>query len=194
MKTNKNNKILLGIIICLLFFVSLQTCKARKSNTIVPEVTTIIDTSHVSYVDTTNFYNIIDSIRWVNIPVISVSANEDSSRFRYITDISDSLLSGTVSTVVKADGTLVQQDLTYLPKFPKYITKVDTFWIDKETTIKMQEPNWGIYGGVMVSPYKNLSIIPTIGLKTKKDMYFGVGYDPFKQNIYLDFKIKLIVK
>lgn len=193
MEQTKTNKILIGIVILLLLFVSLQTCKGRDSKPVVKEVITI-DTTHVSYIDTIPFYNIIDSIRWVNLPVIDSSANEDGSEFTYVTDITDSLIAGTVHTVVESDGTLVTQNLTYLPKFPKYITSVDTFWINKEKTITIEEPDWGIYAGAMVSPYMNLSVIGTLGLKTKKDMYFGIGYEPFRQNVYLDFKIKLFNK
>lgn len=194
MESTKTNKILIGILILLLFLLSLQTCKVRGGKTPIVTTTTVIDTTHVSYVDTIDFYNIIDSIRWIHLPIISTSANSDSSKFNYITDMSDSLIAGTISTTVKSDGALVDQGFTYVPKFPKYITKVDTFWIDKETTITIEEKDWGIYAGMMLSPYQEFNMIGTLGLKTKKDMYFGVGYDPFNNNFYADFKIKLFNK
>ena len=194
MENTWTNKTLILIVVCLLFLLSLQKCKVRSNNDTEIEVVTVIDTTHVSHVDTIDFYNMVDSIRWVNIPVLSSSANADSSEFQYTTDITDSLIAGKVYTVVKSDGTLVQQDLTYLPKFPKYIYQIDTFWIDKTVTVTntIQEQDWGLYGGLMVSPYKNLSIAGTLGLKTKKDLYFGVGYGPFQQNIYIDFKFPII--
>jgi len=193
MTTTKTNKILVGAVIVLLFFVSLQTCNRRTNTEPITTVVTTVDTTHVSYVDTIPFYNIIDSIRWTNLPVIAQSINEDSTEYTYTTAMQDSLIDGTISTSVRNDGTLVNQDFTYIPKFPKYIRTFDTTWINKETTITntIQEDDWGIYVGVMVSPYKNLSMIGTAGIKTKKDMYFGIGYEPFQQNIYLDFKIQL---
>lgn len=194
MENSKTNKILVGLILVLAVLFMVQTCRNRTGNLPTSTSITTIDTTHVSHVDTIPFYNIIDSIRWKNLTVISSYSNSDSSEFTYITDMSDSLLAGTINTKVKSDGTLVNQGFTYIPKFPKYITRTDTFWINKETVTTINKPNWGIYGGLMVSPYKNFSMIGTVGIKTKKDMYFGIGYEPFRNNIYLDFKVSLFHK
>ena len=43
----------------------------------------------------------------------------------------------------------------------------------------------------MVAPYKTIALIGTIGYKTKKDMYVGIGLDPINQLYYLDIKIKI---
>lgn len=193
MKNTNTNKILIGVIICLLFFVSLQTCNLRSKVDPSSKITTtvIVDTIHKSHVDTTYFLDIKDSIRWINLPRIDSSSNLAKTEFTYKTDITDSLIAGTVNTKVKSDGSLLSQGITYIPKFPKYITKTDTFWIKKDSITTIVKPTWGVFGGLMVSPYQNLSLIGTLGLKTKKDMYFGVGYEPFRNNIYLDFKVKL---
>ena len=193
MKNTWTNKILILIVVCLLFFLSLQKCKNTFTEVITTtKVETVIDTTHVSVIDTIPLY--VDSVVLQYLPIIGEEVSLDSSEFYYSTAVNDSLLAGKIFTTVASDGTLVQQDFTYLPKFPKYIYQIDTFWIDKTVTITntIQEQDWGLYGGLMVSPYKNLSITGTLGLKTKKDLYFGVGYEPFQQNMYIDFKFPII--
>ena len=184
---NKTNKILVIIIILLLFFVSLQKC----NNTVLPSDTkvTTSDTTYYTHIDTIPFYNVIDSIRWYNLPIISKDI--DSNEITYVTEVNDSLIDGNITTVVKTDGTLVNQDFVYVPKFPKYIIKHDSTVIDNSTTITKYKDNKGFYGGLMVAPYKTIALIGTIGYKTKKDMYVGIGLDPINQLYYLDIKIKI---
>lgn len=195
MKNTWTNKTLILIVVCLLFLLSLQKCKDTPKEVITTtKVETVLDTTHVSVIDTIPLY--VDSVVLQYLPIIREEVSLDSSEFYYSTAVNDSLLDGKIFTTVASDGTLVQQDFTYLPKFPKYIYQIDTFWIDKTVTITnaIQEQDWGLYGGLMVSPYKNLSIVGTLGLKTKKDLYFGVGYDPFNSNVFLDIKMKLFIK
>jgi hypothetical protein len=185
------NKTLLGGIFILFLLLLISKCEDNYVNT-TPKTTTVVDTLYSTHIDTIPFYNIIDSIRWTSLTVISKTANADSTEFKYITDMSDSLLAGTINTTVKNDGTLVNQGFTYVPKFPKYIKQYDTIRINKSTTTTIIEKDWGLYGGLMISPYQSFSAIGTIGIKTKKDIYIGVGYEPFRQNIYLDIKLKIL--
>lgn len=195
MENTKTNKILVGIILILLLLLAFRTCKSiKKPSTNVNYSTIVSDTNRVTLVDTIPFYNIKDSIRWHNLPIISKVPSIDSTEWTYVTAMNDSLINGTITTKVKNTGELKAQDFTYVPKFPKYIVRTDSITITNTITNTITEPDWGIYGGLMVSPYKNLSLIATAGLKTKKDMYFGLGFDPFKQNVYLDIKFKLFNK
>ena len=183
------------IIVGLLLLLFLDKC---NSNPLGPDVTTEIesDTSRVTVIDTIPFteFHMIDSIRWHDLPRISASANQDSSEFTYETQMKDSLIDGTITSVVKADGTLVTQDFRYIPLFPKYITIKDSVTITNTITNTVHEADWGIYGGLDIAPYKNFALIPNIGIKTKKDMFFGVGYDPFNENIHIQFKMKIFGK
>tara|TARA_R100001463_G_scaffold42850_4_gene89592 strand:+ start:576 stop:1166 length:591 start_codon:yes stop_codon:yes gene_type:complete len=191
MDTKKINQILILICLILLFIVSLQRCNNSPLQDEIISTTTVVDTTRVTHIDTIPFYNIIDSVRWVDLPVISETVNTDSTEFTYTTEVSDSLIDGKINTVVTNEGELVNQGFTYLPKFPKYIIKTDSIFVNKETTTLIKRPEWQIYGGVMVSPVQNFSVIGSIGLKTKKDTYYELGYDPINKNIFGGVKFKL---
>lgn len=193
MENTQSNKILVGIIFCLLFFVSLQRCKSTNTSSKV-KTTFKTDTTYVTHIDTIPFYNLKDSIRWYNLPITSISISSDSSEFAYSTLMEDSLIGGVINTIVKSDGTLIQQDFTYVPKFPKYIYRTDSIIVNNTITNTIIKKELGLYGGLMISPYKNLAMVGTLGIQTKKDMYFGVGYDPFNSNVFLDIKMKLFIK
>jgi hypothetical protein len=195
MKKNKTTWLSL-IIAGLLLILFLRECgdNGNRGGTGLISSDTTSVTVYTTHVDTIPFYNIKDSIRWHDLPMISSSANEDSSEFNYVTEMSDSLIDGKIATTVKADGTLVEQGFTYIPKFPKYITRTDSVVTTNTITNTIMEPDWGIYAGMDIAPWKEFALVPNIGLKTKNDMFFGIGYDPFSQSVYAQFKMKIIGK
>lgn len=92
----------------------------------------------------------------------------------YLTELQDSLISGTIKSKVK--GQLIATEINYTPKFPKYITRVDTIRINKEITKPAN--NYGLYFGVIVGAGpSSLAASPSLMLKTKKDFVFTGGYD-----------------
>lgn len=92
----------------------------------------------------------------------------------YLTEFSDSLIDATITSKVK--GSLISTDFSFVPKFPKYITRVDTFKQSIET-IKARN-NYGLYvGAVLSGSSERFGVIPSVMLKTPKKLYFTAGYD-----------------
>ena len=92
----------------------------------------------------------------------------------YLTAFSDSLIEATITSKVK--GALLSTDLVFTPKFPRYITRVDTFKQSIET-VKARN-NYGLYiGGVLGGSSERFSVTPSLMLKTPKKLYFTAGYD-----------------
>jgi hypothetical protein len=182
------NKIFVIVIIILLFLLSLQRCNGDFLHTKI-KTKTVVDTITKTVVDTIPFYNIKDSIRITNMKILDTIYSVDSSSIKYNTEVEDSLLSGNIFTTVLTDGTLVNQNFTYIPKFPKYIMRTDSIIINKNTTNTVQD--WGIYGGTSIVPTNKFGMYGTIGFKTRKGVYIGAGYDPFNNNALIELKIKL---
>jgi hypothetical protein len=186
----KNSKFWLVVtIIGLLLLLFLDKCRGITIPDGPVKIERTTDTTYITTVDT--LWLPQDTIYLTELVPIGVPNPVDSTIIDYTTHVEDSLLSGDILSTIKRDGTLINQDFSYVPKFPKYIYKTDSIIVNNTIKETYEEKDWGIYGGIMISPYKNFSLIPTLGLKTKKDMYFGVGYEPFQQNILVDFKIKL---
>lgn len=171
----------------ILALVMMAKCEGPRPTTIIEEV---IDTVIVSKVDTVYFPDTVYNI----VPEYIVRRDtvylEDSLQaFDYDVKVEDSLISGSMLSTIQTDGTLVYQELKYTPKFPQYINKTDSIFITK--TITQNRQTIDLYGGVMIAPYKEIAVIPTLGVATGRGTYYGIGIDPFNNNYYLDFKIKL---
>lgn len=94
----------------------------------------------------------------------------------YITNFSDSLLKGAIVTA-KVKGTLLSSSFTYVPLFPKYITRVDTV---KESVVTVKERNkYEFYVGAVAGAGSagGFNFSPTLALRTKKSLVFTLGYD-----------------
>jgi hypothetical protein len=111
----------------------------------------------------------------------------------YTSTVKDSLIEGTITSEIK-DCKLIKQNINYVPLFPKYIHRTDSVFIEKTITKTEQNNYWSIYGGFNFTAPEHIGIYPTIGFKSKNDRYFELGYDPFKNNIQLGLKIKIIKK
>lgn len=119
----------------------------------------------------------------VYVPVLTyVDTTDGSTINEYESAFEDSLLRATL--FVKADGTILDTRLRYIPKFPQYIIRTDYI---KETvtntyrdTINMARTRF-LIGGSVYGDQQNLSLDLGIGLKTKRDKVFTFTYDPFKQ-------------
>lgn len=186
------DKIIVIALIGLLFFVFLHKCGDSITTTRI-KTKTVTDTLRKTVVDTVPFYNIKDSIRITNLTITDTVKYEDSLSIGYTTAVEDSLLSGKIFTKVLTDGTLVSQDFTYIPKFPKYITKTDSIFINKHTieSKTTTKQSWGIYAGTSIVPTNEFGLYGTVGFKTRKGLYLGAGYDPFNNNALIELKFKL---
>jgi hypothetical protein len=187
MKINRTTLFLfaiIGILILILFFKGCGTPNGTK-----PVVITEVKTTYKTHTDTIPFYK--DSIIIKHLTVIdSIPSSEDSSIINYTTAVNDSLLDGEIFTQVKRDGTLVDQNFTYLPKFPKYIHTTDSVIIETKETI--YKDTWAITGGVnLYGNTSTLGIAPTLGFKTKKDHIFMLGYGVLDKTIHLNIQLKI---
>lgn len=107
-------------------------------------------------------------------PIASTIDPIDSSIInKYELPIEDSLLTGKVSTMV--DGTLLDMNFTYTPKFPKYINK-ETIITEKLKPKNMLFITGGLEGGkTFFSPKLGLS------LYQKKGYLYSATYDPINK-------------
>jgi hypothetical protein len=92
----------------------------------------------------------------------------------YKTIINDSLISGEVISTV--NGKLIFTDFKYIPKFPKYITRVDTLKLTTET-IKANNP-WEVsIGAELGAGSTSIVFQPSILIRTPMNISIIGGYD-----------------
>jgi len=183
MKAYKN--ILTYIALAVVLILYLREC-TNNSTTGNPTDTTIevsVDSSYTKGVeDTTRFDSVEIEIKWLNpeTEYETIFLHDTIHDTLYVDSVnvfktlySDSLIKGSITTVTT--GKVISTDLKYTPKFPKYITRVDTFRIDSTTTIT--KTKWGLYAGAIIGGNENkFSIQPSILLKTNKGFQFSAGY------------------
>lgn len=94
----------------------------------------------------------------------------------YDLPVNDSLISGNIYTELSLDSCkIIYQHLDYTPKFPKYITRVDTVKI-KETIIKEKARNQFFIGFEVGGNANTFSAGPKLSLATKKKMLYSYRY------------------
>jgi len=165
--------IIIGLGIYILF---LQQCGDNQP--CEDTVTTTIDTVYKQGRSDTTFIEVEKPIYIrVEIPVpttITVNTPEGPLEVReYTSSISDSLISGTI--VSQVDGVLVSQVLNYVPLFPKYINRVDTFIVDRTNTIVKQKNYIGI-GAEIGGTSATVNVSPKLSLVTKKGYIYSYRY------------------
>lgn len=174
------------VVIFFLILLLLYKCN-NKEEIYIPKTKIVSNTIVKSKIDTLRF----EKTKYtVDTLYLAKKEIDTDSNFVYTTNINDSLLSGVINTTVKKDGTFVYQNLEYSPKFPKYIIKTDSI-TTTNTIYRHSLSKNEIYGGITLSPYYKFNCVATLGVKTKKDKYIGVGYDPFNKNGYVEFKLKI---
>lgn len=177
----------LYVVIALLIFIILMMIQCDRK--VVPSVQgrkqleqTIIVKSHT---DTIKF---VDTV-YIKIPVkilVPVIDTIDNTNV-YTNPFEDSLIKGTITS--KVDGVLVNQDFTYKPKFPKYIIKTDSIFI--ETTYEA-EPKWGLYAGLEVGgSTTKFNFSPIITLQDKKNRLYNYKYNIIDKTHNIGLQIKL---
>lgn len=103
------------------------------------------------------------------------------------THICDSLIEGTISTVM--DGTIVAQDFTYKPLFPKYIIKTDSVITTISAEAKLRN---SLYLGMQLGGNKGqMELGPVIVLTTKKHLLVGYNYGIINNthNVSIGYKL-----
>jgi hypothetical protein len=94
--------------------------------------------------------------------------------FVYQTSFEDSLIKGVITSSVK--GKLLSEPIiSYKPKFPRFITRVDTFRIKEPVPVVKQK--WGLYiGGVVGGNLTSFNVQPAILIKTNRSLQLTLGY------------------
>ena len=119
------------------------------------------------------------------------SITRDTTR-TYITNIEDSLISGTITTELNKDSCLVQrQFLNYTPKFPRYIYRTDTIKISERITI--QKNRFKMFAGLEIGGSKaQFNFGPKISLLSRRDLLYSYNYDIINRTHNLSFMYKIV--
>jgi hypothetical protein len=182
----KNIKLTYIVIAGLLIYILLlQECGGPKKHIggnggTIDTLQHITDTIRISHIDT---IKLPADTHYVHVPINTPSILYDTIYIQgerivdttnlYTNTYEDSLLSGTI--VSKVDGTLVDQNFTYVPKFPKYIVKTDTVTINNTTVIEKKKTKLFI-GAELGGNQTFFNVSPIIDIQTKKGYMYGYRY------------------
>tara|TARA_R110000751_G_scaffold307732_2_gene430843 strand:- start:285 stop:884 length:600 start_codon:yes stop_codon:yes gene_type:complete len=188
----KERKVFLALIVGIVLLFLFDKCVSDNDlnlpgeNIILHTIDTVLikgKSDTISFTDT-----IVTQI--VKYKYIDTTEHNTSLRI-YTSEVEDSLISGTIYTKLELSScNIIDQNIKYIAKFPKFITRVDTIKI-KEKIVKEQVPN-KVFIGVEAGGNLNMfSIGPKISLKTKKDILYGYRYDMLQNthNIGVSFKL-----
>jgi len=174
MKINTN--ILLWIAVVVLAMLYLRSCNDSLHDD--PVVLTKTDSLYIKGKPDTVFHvDTLVKIEYLTSTVVETIHDTitGDSIFVYNTPFSDSLIEGTITNKVK--GLILSTNFEYTPKFPKYITRVDTLQISDSTTVTIKKNKWALYvGGIASGNATSFEFSPTITLKTNKSLQFTAGY------------------
>lgn len=179
--------IILGLFLYIFF---LQNCSDRPKVTDEVTVEVQTDTTRITVVDTIQFIDTVirNVIVTVNEPVIiNDSVNE------YTNEFSDSLLTGTVWTLVQ--GNLLDQSFNYTPHFPRFIIKTDTVIINTNQTTTIRKSNFSLTAGIEVGgSVDEFNFSPIVGFTNKKGNSYSYRYGVLDKThnigMMYNFKIK----
>lgn len=170
--------------IILVLGVLLFYCYAQQPETVIE---TVIETRTVTKIDTVY----IEKTVYVELPVPppdTVYINDEET-LRYTTEHVDSLLRATITTWSK--GEIVKQDFDYTPLFPKYITRTDSIFVDKTTTITRTRYPSGIFIGAETSLMGDqIDLSPKVQW-VRRDFAIGYRYGINTNSHNLSVMIKL---
>ena len=188
----RERRVFLIIIVGIVLLFLLDKCMSDRNinppdeNVILHTIDTVIikgKSDTVTFTDT-----ILTQI--VKFKYIDTTEDEVAVRI-YESEIDDSLITGTIYTKLEMPYcNIIDQNLRYTAKFPKFITRVDTFKIE-EVTIKEQVRNKLFFGVEMGGNLNSFSVGPKLSLQTKKDILCNYRYDIIQNthNIGVSFKL-----
>ncbi len=191
----KSNLLLTGVFVVILLLMHFCNGPTIQNNGTFIESKVEIDTIFVKGIsDTIHFHDTVPKYVYVEVttPVFDTVRNINI----YDNSYEDSLIDGWIHSEV--DGTLLWQNITYTPKFPKYITRVDTLRITKDSTTTItirEEVKRKIYAGFELGGNANsFTASPTISLLDKRDNEFSYRYDIINKTHNIGFRKKLIFR
>jgi hypothetical protein len=179
--------LLLGILLLFLF----EKCTPKEDivlgeNIISHTIDTVLikgKSDTITFTDT-----VVTQI--VKYKYIDTTEHNTSLRI-YTSEVEDSLLSGTIYTKLDLSScNIIDQNIKYTAKFPKFITRIDTLKIN-EKIVKEQIRNKVFIGLELGGNGNSFSAGPKISLNTKKDMLYNYRYDIIlnTHNIGVSFKL-----
>ena len=108
---------------------------------------------------------------------------------QYTSNLDDSLITAKLITVIES-GDLKYTDFTYTPKFPKYITKVDT--VKEYYTNTVVKDKASLYAGFILGGSVNSFLMaPGLSLKVKK-LIISINYNLIDKQVLISVNTKII--
>ena len=181
-------------IIFVIMVLLMQKCGDTQNNNENLKVYNVKDTTVVTKYDTINFVDTVK--RLVNVKVYTPVYDTLYKSFIYNNIYNDSLISGNIKTTL-IDCKMINQELTYTPKFPKYIIRTDSVTIHDSTYVERtiyEKPKIQIALGFTGIYSSQPTIYANILIKTKQNHIFGLGYDPFYKSVLITYNKILTLK
>ena len=183
------------------YIVFLQQCS--RSGRDCPEIiSSVSDTTRTTHIDTVPFYDTIPRFLDVSIPVYhtidsivldtikigDTSITVKYPRNEYESKYSDSLIEGSIK--ITTDGYLDDQKLTYTPKFPKYINRIDSVIIDNTVTLSKQK--FGVYIGADIGGGVNrFDFAPKLTLSDPKGYHYSYRYEIISKSHFFGIAVRV---
>ena len=186
-------KIIILVLFLLLLFIQFcdRTVEPVETETIIKHT---IDSVYIPGKTDTLFYP--DSIPYeVKVKEYIYLERIDSSTGSvskvYTNPVEDSLISGTITTEINDSCKITNQSFSYIPKFPKYIFRVDTVKIKEETTILTNKLK--VFGGLEIGGSRDqFNFGPKVSLLTKRDLLYSYNYDLINRTHNISFVYKIV--
>lgn len=159
---------------------------------------TTIDTLKITHIDTNWFDTVrVRTITQVEKVQIFDYPSDSSKVYRFTTSVEDSLISGNIVTGVKLKDstvTLLSQYIDYTPLFPKYIHRVDSIIITKETWL--EKPSKIIFAMGLNSTFSEgyYGIGPSVELLIKDKVNVNAGYDVVNKGVTFGLHIPITLR
>lgn len=190
-KNIKLNYILILVIILLIFFLYRGCCASINyrdtTNTVKDSVIYVKGKSDTVYFAKTK---VITKLLPSKVDtVIDTVEGKPTVTKHYTSNLDDSLLTAKLITVIEA-GDLKYTDFTYTPKFPKYITRVDT--VKEYYTNTVTKDKASLYAGFIVGGSANSFVLaPGISLKVKK-LIISTNYNLIDKQVLIGVNTKIV--
>ena len=190
--------IIAGLIAYIVF---LQQCSREGRD--CPEIVEVVsDTIRSTHIDTVPFYDTIPRFVDVSIPVYhtvdsivldTIKIGDSSIAIKYPRNVyeseySDSLIDGTIK--ITTDGYLVDQQLSYIPKFPKYITRIDSIVVDNTVTVAKNK--FAVYVGADIGgSVTRFDFAPKLTLSDPKGYNYSYRYEIISKSHFFGVQVKV---
>ena len=170
-----------AIIGLLIYVLTLQECSINPFYDTTPGIDTLSYTTDTIRIHSVDTIELPGTVRYITltipVPVHDTIFIGDSividSLNTYTTDISDSLITGSITS--RVDGVLVSQSLNYTPMFPKYIIRTDSIIIDNTLTLEKKKNHYFL-GGEVGGNSNVFNLSPVIGMSSKKGYNYSYRY------------------